>query len=142
MTDSSREKQYEKINSSMRSLGVEAVLRSGAVTPVLPYARPAKFGIAQPEVAEALGKMRDFNDWPGVRETSAHRYETLTDGMAKQMASSLTARDAYVHASYTYHLAQLYCRDSKTKARLHSKLATYEAACRFFEPPTGSQFVK
>lgn len=120
----------------MRTLGVETVLRSGSVTPVLPYARPAKFGISQPEVAEVLREMRDFNDWPGTWEKSARRYENLADGLTQQLANSLTARDAYVHASYIYHLAQLYCRDSETKARLHSKsVATYQEACRYLDPP-------
>jgi 2,6-dihydroxypseudooxynicotine hydrolase len=136
MEESTTKEQYDKINSAMRTAGVEAALRSGSVTPVLPYARPAKFGISQPEVAAVLNDMRDFDDWPAAWDKAAQRYVTLADGMSNQFANSLTARDAYVHASYIYHLAQLYCRDPEIKARLHSQsVANYHAASRYFDPP-------
>lgn len=136
MEESTTKERYDKINSSMRALGVEAVLRSGSVTPVLPYARPAKFGISQPEVAQVLNDMRDFNDWPAAWEKAAEPYVILAEGVSKEIGNSLAARDAYVHASYIFHLAQLYCRDPETKARLHLRsVANYHAASRYFDPP-------
>ncbi|MDP2602167.1 MAG: prolyl oligopeptidase family serine peptidase [Deltaproteobacteria bacterium] len=126
---------YPTINGLMRAMGVEPVLRAGCVTPVLPYARPAKFGISQPEVAEALERMKDFDDWPSSWEASAMRYEAFAKACATQN-QRITAKAAYVHTSYLYHLAQLYARDPEAKARLQGKsVETYRAGGQFFEPP-------
>lgn len=126
---------YENVNMLMRVLGVEPVLRSGCVTPVLPYARPAKFRISQLEVAEVLSSMKDFDDWPGCWEKSAKLHETIAEACVAR-DRRITARDAYLHASYIYHLGQLYARDHKTKQHLHLKsVETYRAAGRHFTPP-------
>lgn len=135
MPDADRSEKIRNINLLMRVLGVEAVLRSGCVTPVLPYARPTKFGITQPEVDEALRDMKDFDDWPASWEKAALRHEDLARNITALPISN-TVRDSFIHASYMYHLAQLYARDPETKRRLHKRaVETYRDATKYFSPP-------
>jgi len=137
-----RDEKFSAINLLMRVLGVERVLRSGVVTPVLPYARPTKFQITQPEVAAAMEEMSDFDDWPGSWEKVAFRNERL--GLhAEELKSAITAKRAFVHASYLYHLAQLYSRDTDMKTRLHKKsVETYRRASRHFSPSAQPQTIR